>query len=307
MDITTHIQTFVEVVRCGGFSEAARQLGVVPSVVAKRVSQLEQELQTRLFERTTRKVSLTESGERLHARAAGVVAELQELLHSVQRDEGKLEGHLRVMAPTTLTMEQLGSVFCDFLAAHPRITLELTLVDRSTNPAETGFDMAISGRTASYEGVVDVPLLPVQPVLCAAPHYLQKHGEPGHPRDLADHDCLVFSATGTNWVFQSSRGAISVDVRARFLADDNRSLLRAAVRALGIVSLPLYIAGPALDRGELVVVLPRFPLQENWFKAYVPRRKMGLARIKALLEFLQSDAVIAALSPPGLREEMGRP
>lgn len=295
MDITTYIQTFVEVVRCNGFSEAARQLHVVPSVVAKRISQLEQELQARLFDRTTRRVTLTEAGERLHARAAGVVAEFEELLLDVRRDEGKPEGHLRVMAPTTLTMEQLGDVFCAFLAMHPRITLELSLVDRSTNPAEGGFDMAISGRAASYEGVVDVPLCPVQPILCAAPTYLAQHGTPTHPRELADHACLVFSATGLTWAFQSSRGALAIDVRPRLIADDNRTLLRAALRGIGIALLPRYIAGPELDRGALVGILPKFAPQENWFKAYVPRRKMGVARVKALLDYLQSNW---ASSPP---------
>ena len=90
------------------------------------------------------------------------------------------------MAPTTVTMHHLGPVFCEFLVAHPGTTMELALVDRSTNPAETGFDLAISGRTASYEGVVDVPLYPVRPVLCAAPRFVQAHGELTHPRDLAD-------------------------------------------------------------------------------------------------------------------------
>lgn len=288
MDTTTHIRTFVEVVRCGGFSEAARQLGVVPSVVARRVAQLEQELNTRLFERTTRKVALTEAGERLHARAAGVVAEFEDLLQAVRRDEGKPEGHLRVMAPTTLTLERLGDVFCDFLQAHPRITLELCLVDRSTNPAEAGFDLAISGRAAIYEGVVDVPLGPVQPLLCAAPAYVRAHGEPAHPRELADHACLVFAPTGTAWAFQGSRGTASVDVRPRLLADDNRTLLRATLAGLGIALLPRYIGGEALARGELLTLLPRFAPQENGFKAYVPRRKMGLARVNALLEHLQT-------------------
>lgn len=294
MDITTHIQTFVEVVRCGGFSEAARQLGVVPSVVAKRVAQLEQELQARLFERTTRKMALTDAGERLHARAGGVVAQFEELLQDVRRDEGKPEGHLRVMAPTTLTMSQLGDVFCAFLAAYPRITMELNLVDRSTNPAEAGCDVAISGRAASYDGVVDVPLRPVQAVLCAAPAYVALHGEPAHPRDLADHACLVFSATGTGWVFQSNRGALSVDVRPRLQADDNRTLLTAAIGGLGIALLPRYIAGTDLDRGALLPLLSRFAPQENWFKAYVPRRKMGLARVKALLAFVQEHWASAA-------------
>lgn len=287
MDVTTHFQTFAAVVRCGGFSEAARQLGVVPSVVAKRVAQLERELQVRLFERTTRRVALTEAGEKLHARAAGIVAEFEDLLHSVRRDEGKPEGHLRVMAPTTLTMEQLGPVFCEFLIAHPRITMEIELVDLSTNPAERGFDVAISGRAASYEGVVDVALCPVRPVLCASPGYLGALPVPTHPRELADCACLVFAATGTSWTFHGARGAMTVDVRPRLLADDNRTLLRAAVAGLGIALLPSYVASDALRSGALEAVLPRFAPQENWFKAYVPKRKIGVARVKALLQFIQ--------------------
>ena len=287
MDTTTHIRTFVWVVRYGGFSEAARQLGVVPSVVAKRVAQLEQQLNTRLFERTTRKVSLTEAGEKLHARAAGVVAEFEDLMQAVRRDDGKPEGHLRVMAPTTLTMQELGGLFCAFMQAHPRISLELALFDRSTSPAEAGYDLTISGRAASYEGVVDVPLGPVQPMLCATPAYLKAHGMPAHPRDLGDHACLVFSATGTNWTFHSSKGALSVDVTARLLADDNHTLLLATLKGLGIALLPSYIAKADIEAGRLQVLLPKFAPQENWFKAYVPKRKMGVARVKALLEYLQ--------------------
>lgn len=299
MDLTTHIRTFTTVVRWGGFSEAARQLGVVPSVVAKRIAQLEQVLQTRLFERTTRRVALTEAGERFHARASGLVAEFEDLLNSVQHDDGKPEGHLRVMAPTTLTMEQLGPLFCAFLVAHPRITLELALVDRSTNPDEDGFDLAISGRAASFGGVVDVPLCPVRPLLCAAPAYLRGRTPPAHPRDLADHDCLVFSATGTNWAFLSSRGTVSVDVRPRLLADDNRTLVHAAVAGLGIALLPAYIAQDVLRSGALAPLLPKFTPQENWFKAFVPKRKMSLGRVKALLKFLQQQWGENASAPLG--------
>lgn len=288
MDVITHVRTFAAVVRCGSFSEAARELGVVPSLVAKRIAQLERQLHTRLFERTTRALRLTEAGEKFHARAEQVVTDFEDLVGEVERDEGKLEGHLRVMAPTTLTLRALGPVFNAFLAQHPRITLELVLVDRSANPAEGGFDIAISGRLASYEGVVDLPLQPVHPVLCAAPAYLADHPEPVHPRDLADHACLVFSATGTDWRFHSPRGTVSVDVRPRLLADDNLTLLDAARRGLGVALLPTYIAQEALVRGELVAVLPRFVPQENWFKAYVPRRRLRVARVEALIQWLQA-------------------
>ncbi len=288
MDVLGNLKTFLAVASGGGFSEAARKLHVVPSVVAKRIAQLEKTLGSRLFERSTRSVVLTEAGEQLQARAALLMADFDELVSTVQRDDSKLEGHIRVMAPTTLTMIYLGQVINAFLEKHERITMELALVDQSTNPQERGFDMAISGRTASYEGVLDVPLCAVQPRLFAAPAYVAAHGEPAHPRELADHRCLVFAPTGVNWQFESSRGAISVEVRPRLLADDNRTLLDAAVRGMGVVALPLYVARDALAGGQLQPVLGKFPLQETWFRAYMPRRSHKLARVQALVDWLAS-------------------
>lgn len=288
MDYISHIQTFMAVVRCGSFSEAARDLGVVPSMVAKRISSLEKHLNTRLFERTTRKVNLTEAGEKFHVRSVNVVNDLEELLDTVERDDGKLEGHIRLMAPTTLGIQRLGPLLNEFLSEHPRITLEMTLVDRSTNPAEEGFDLAISGRLASYEGVVDMPLRPVQPTLSATPQYLAEHPEIEHPRDLSNHPCLVFSATGSVWHFQSARGVISVEVQARLLADDNMTLLDGTLRSLGVAILPSYVVEEHLQQGMLVAVLPKYPPQENWFKAYVPRRRMQVARVQALIEWLRN-------------------
>jgi DNA-binding transcriptional LysR family regulator len=286
MDTYEHLKTFVRVARDGSFTSAARGLGVVPSVVAKRVAQLEASLNTRLFERSTRSVRLTESGEALQARAAQLIASLDELLASVGQDESRLQGRLRVMAPTSLTMARLGPMFCEFLREHPGITMDLVLVDASVNPAEGGFDVAISGRTASYEGVLDIPICPVQPVLCAAPSYLQAKGFPKHPRDLVDHECLVFKPSGASWQFQSARGAVTVDPRARLVADDNHTLREAAVLGLGIAALPAYVVLDDINRGKLVQILLNFPLQENWFKAYLPKRKKDVARIVALIAWL---------------------
>ena len=286
MDVLGNLKTFLAVASGGGFSEAARKLHVVPSVVAKRIAQLEKTMGSRLFERSTRSVVLTEAGEQLQARAAVLMADFDELVSTVQRDDSKLEGHIRVMAPTTLTMVYLGQVINAFLEKHERITMELALVDQSTNPQERGFDMAISGRTASYDGVLDVPLCAVQTMLFASPGYVAAHGEPAHPRELADHRCLVFAPTGVNWQFESSRGAISVEVRPRLLADDNRTLLDAAVRGMGVVALPLYVARDAIAAGQLLPLLGKFPLQETWFRAYLPRRSHKLARVQALVDWL---------------------
>ncbi len=292
MDSLIHFRTFLAVAKCEGFSDAARQLHVVPSVVAKRISQLEDSLQTRLFERTTRHVALTESGQRLLSRAPALIAGFDDVLSDMRSNsnpqDGEVEGHIRVMSPTTLTLLYLGPVFDSFLAAHDRVTLEISLVDRSINPVEEGFDVAISGRSASYDGVIDVPLCPANPIACAAPAYLKRSAALTHPRDLAEHACLVFKPSGTHWVFNSARGPAHVDVVPRLMADDNLSLLHSAIQGRGIAVLPAYVCGAALASGDLQVVLPDFPPVQNWFKAYVPRRRHGLPRVQALLQWLSS-------------------
>jgi len=286
MDVLVNLRTFLAVTRYGGFSEAARHLHVVPSVTAKRISQLEKTVGARLFERSTRKVSLTKAGQQLLTRAAGVIAGFDDLVKNLRRDEGTLQGHIRLMAPTTLTMLYLGEVLNVFLREHEGITLEIALIDRSVSPLEEGFDIAISGRSATFDGVIDIPLCPVGAVLCAAPSYLERRGSPADPRELSTRDCLVFKPTGSDWQFQSSRGPIQVQVLAKLTADDNQTLRKAAEAGQGIALLPQYVAEPAFKAGTLMPLLPAFPPQETWFKAYVPRSRQELPRIKALLEWV---------------------
>lgn len=294
MDVLTNLRTFLAVARTGSFSEAARQLHVVPSVVAKRVAQLEQTMHARLFQRTTRMVELTDAGHRLKTRAATLVADLDTVVADVRGDEGKLEGHIRVIAPTTITVLRLAPVFQGFMARHDRITLEIALADRSINPVEEGADIVINGRGASFPGVIDVPLCPVQPQLCASPAYLDRRGTPIHPRDLAEHECLRFGPNGDQWVFHSSRGLIHLRISGRFVADDNSTLAHFATAGMGIGFLPDYVCHEPLADGRLVPVLPNFPLQDPWFKAYVPRGRHTQAHVQALLQWL-SAKIPAAL------------
>jgi DNA-binding transcriptional LysR family regulator len=286
MDVLTNLRSFLAVARYGGFSEAARQLHVVPSVAAKRVTQLEKTVGARLFVRSTRKIELTEAGVRFQAKAAELVAGFDDVVNVLKHDNSRLEGHIRVMVPTTLAVMRLTEVFAAFLRAHPDVSIEVALVDRSINPMEEGFDFAISGRSATYEGVVDVPLCSVQPVLCAAPSYLEAHGTPTHPRNLIEHKCLVFRPAGAHWQFGSAHGAVTVDVTASLIADDNLTLLSAARAGCGIAIVPRYVAHSALKAGELRMILPDYPPQENWFVAYIPRRKQQVRRVAVLIDWL---------------------
>ena len=289
MDMVSGLRAFLAVARHGGFSEAGRQLHVVPSVAAKRVSQLEHAIGTKLFERSTRKVVLTESGEQFLARARSLVAELDDTLAGLKRAGDRLEGRILIMVPTTLNVLVLSGVLASFLRKHEHITLELALVDRSVNPAEEGFDLAISGHAASsYEGVIDVPLHPFEQVLCAAPEYLERRGTPQRPSDLQDHDGLFFKPLGTAWRFDGDQGQLSVDVRSRLVAFDNVTLRAAAIAGAGIAMLPRYVAGDALRDGFLVELLRDFPPPKSWFRAHVTQHRAKVARIAILLDWIKS-------------------
>jgi len=287
MDVVTNLRTFLAVAQSEGFSDAARALDVVPSVVAKRIAQLEQTMGVRLFDRSTRFVALTDAGARLQARASQVVGDFDSLVDHVHREDRGLEGHIRLMLPTTLTLLYLGDVLAKFMAEHERITLEVALADRSMNPTEQAFDIVVSGRAAHYEGVAQIPLAPIQYLLCASPEYLRLRGQPEHPVDLLNHRCLGFRPAGKTWSFGSAKGPIHVDIVPILLVDDGHTLLLSAQQGVGVAILPGYLARPSLMRGELVPLLADFPVAEAWFKAYVPRRVERLERVQRLCERLR--------------------
>ena len=141
MNTLLNIKAFLLVARSGSFSGAARELGVAPSVVTKRITRLEEEMGAQLFVRSTRALSLTSAGERLLPQYQRLVAELDEIIGATAAAERGIEGHLRVKGPTTLTSLFLGPILCDFHALNPGLTMDIVLLDRSVNPLEEGFDL----------------------------------------------------------------------------------------------------------------------------------------------------------------------
>ena len=283
-----NINAFLVVARLGSFSAAARELDVAPSVITKRITRLEERVHTRLIVRSTRGLTLTPAGERLLPRFLRVIAELDELLLDSPATEGGIEGHVRVKAPTTITSLYLGGLLSEFQVDNPRVTLEIVLMDRSVNPLEEGFDLVVGARAASYPNVVDVPLCKYPQALCCAPAYLRERPEPRHPSDLVDHDCLTTVLFGTNWPFETARGAVTVEVRSRFHANDGRVVLEAVRRGLGVAILPRYLVDADLEGGRLVSLLEGFPLATYWLKALVPRMKMDKPAVRELVAFLKA-------------------
>jgi DNA-binding transcriptional LysR family regulator len=285
MDTLDNMRTFLLVVRTGSFSAAARALDTVPSVVAKRVGQLEHSMKAPLFRRSTRRLELTSVGERCHARFLGILADVDNTFRDVAGGS-RIEDRLRVKCPTTLTILHFGTLLTRFQAAHPGVRLELVLMDRSVNPAEEGFDLAIGALPSSYANVVDVPLCPMPRAAVASPAYLERAGYPRHPRDLIEHECLSFLATGSNWQFQGPGGMIHVDVPTSFSVNDSHVLLSAVEQDLGIATLARHIARPNLERGSVVEILPGFSLPDLWVKALVPEGRRRAPAVQAMLQWL---------------------
>ena len=289
MDTLANLKAFVATAEAGSFAGAARQLGLVPSVISKRVDQLEWRIRAPLFTRSTRKLTLTDVGDRYLPTVRDAIRQVDDVLAGMARASGGLEGHIRVKVPTTLGVLYLSDILNAFLRSQPMISMDIVLADRSVNPTEEGFDIAIGARPELYGGVQDLPLCLLKRRLCAAPAYLEQRGTPLHPVELANHDCLVFITSGNRWEFHSAQGMVGIDVRSKLQTNDGAAICQAAIGGGGIAMLADYLSGPALQSGALVEVLQPFKIPGIWLKALVPGNRLELPRVRMLLDWLEEN------------------
>ena len=296
MDIFLNFKAFQAASRTGSFSRAARDLGLAASVVTKRVNQLEHLLHASLFQRSTRKLTLTEAGRRYLDRSRILIAEFDELISGSSQSPGDVEDFLRIKTPTSLTVSRLWSVFAAFQAEFKKIRLEVVLLDRAVDPILEGFDVSIGAHSShSLVGVVERPLCPLPRLLCASPDYIARRGVPKSPRDLVKHDCLSFIPTGNEWTFSGSHGPIIVNVTPRLTSNDGQMLTSAAANGGGVAILSRYLAADKIQSRQLVPLLKNFPISDLWIKAVSPQRRAATPAVVALIERL--EAFLSANSP----------
>ncbi len=287
MDLYENFRAFVTAAESASFSAAARKLNVVPSVIAKRVQDLEQRIQAPLFMRTTRSMELTDVGEGYLLEIKNLLSNTDDVLSGLSKNRGHLEGHIKIKIPGTLGQLYLSPVLQDFMLLHPNLHLEILQVDRSVNPLEEGFDLALGALPESYGGVVDIPLCALDRHLCAAPSYLQTHGTPQQASDLYALDTLVYATSGSRWQLMGPQGTVILDLKPRIKTTDGHGLLESTRKGMGIAVIASYLSTPDLKSGQLVEVLPGYRVPQIWLKALVPERRLQLPRIKELIEFLQ--------------------
>ena len=285
MDNLLNVRTFLAAARLGSFAAAARSLSVSPSVVSKRINQLEHEFRVVLFHRSTRDLRLTEDGARLLPRCVKLISSYDEMRDVASQEQ--ISGLLRVDAPGSVTAMILGPIFCEFLAENPAIDLDLRLTDRLDNPLGRACDLTIGTRPSTDEEVRDYPLMPYPCAAYASAAYVERHGNPAHPRDLASHRSLVSLLHGKTWHFYGDEGDFAVTVTPRLAVNDTIVLREAVRQGLGIAVLPTFLVQDGLAAGTIITVLGPFRPPPMWIKAQVSTQKAAKLSVNALVGFLQ--------------------
>lgn len=288
MDRFSELRAFVEVVRTGAFVKAADALDLSKTAVSRQVSDLEKRLGVRLLNRTTRRLSLTDEGQRFHEHACTVLADLESAEADVMTRAREVTGLLRITAPLSFGILHLAPLWPEFRARHPGATLDVTLGDRVVDLVDEGYDLAIRIARLPDSTLVSRRLATTRMVLCAAPAYLRKHGTPRQPRELAEHTTLAYSywSSGDEWQFAGPEGAASVRVRPWMHTNNGDSCRAAALAGHGIILQPSFLIGEDLRRKALVELMPEFRAVELGVYAVYPTRRYLLPRVRAMVDFL---------------------
>lgn len=292
MDLN-EILVFARVVQAGSFTAAAAALGMPKSSVSRKVSELEERLKSRLLQRTTRTLSLTDVGRTYYEYCLRIVSEIEEAERAVSQLQDTPRGPLRVTAP--LNFAFLGPIVAAFLKRYPEVRLDLVCTDRLVDLVEERFDVGIRAGVLADSTLIARSLGQVPRFLVASPTYLKKHGRPRTPEDLARHECLLFGAGRDRALLrlEADERTLALEVPVKFLVNDSDMLHAAAVAGLGIALVPIFRCSDDLKQKRLERVLPAWKAPLTPIQAVYPSTRHLSLKVKKFVEHVQ-----AAMTPP---------
>ncbi|BCG65530.1 MAG: hypothetical protein methR_P3375 [Methyloprofundus sp.] len=289
MDKLTGMQVFSSVAKAGSFVGGARELGISRAMATKHIGQLESYLGARLFNRTTRSLSLTDVGGAYLQRCRTVLAEIEEMEGAVTQLHTEPRGKLKISAPSVIGSLYVAPAISEFLAQNKDLSVNLILQSTFGDMVDEGIDIAITFGTLADTSLIAKKMASSPLLVCGAGAYFDEYGIPLVPEDLEHHSCLVNWAIPPRdkWLFRGLEGMQQITVSGRMQANAADPIRIAAKKGLGLVMLPEYIVARDIEKGHLRVVLDDYALEPMHIHAVYPHRKYLSAKVRTFLEFLE--------------------
>ena len=289
MDKLTSMKVFERVAKAGSFVGGARELGISRAMATKHIMFLEGDLRTRLFNRTTRSLSLTDMGVAYLERCSQVLLDIDEMESAITYLQSELRGTLKISAPPVIGATHITRAVAEFLKLYPDLNVEMVLQSNHTDLIEDGIDIAICLGDLDDTSMVARKLASSSMIVCGSPDYLEKYGIPQTPEDLLNHSCLVnwASSPQDKWKFKTDKGFTTINVSGRMQSNVAEANRVAALNGLGLVVLATYVVRRDIEKGKLKTVLQDYALPPLDIHAVYPHRKYLSAKVRCFLDFLQ--------------------
>lgn len=289
MDQFKQISTFAEVALRGSLSAAARAEGVAPAMIGRRLDALEERLDVKLLQRTTRKIALTTEGASFLEDCQRILAELEEAESAVSERSAKASGQLTVSAPAGFGRQHVAPLIPSFLSENREVKLTLSLNDRVVDLIGEGIDVAIRIASLTDSNLIGVKLADNKRVVVASPAYIKRHGAPTTLAELGDHNCLAISSDGSQrgWTFRQNGKNVVLKVNGNMVCNDGEVLHDWALSGKGIAWRSMWEVGSEIESGKLVTLLDEFNAPGNDIYAIFAQRRHLPLRIRAFVDYLR--------------------
>jgi DNA-binding transcriptional LysR family regulator len=288
------LNTFVRVGERRSFTKAAADLRTTPSVVSKRMKELEAALGFTLINRSTHGIVLTDAGEGLFQSCLQMLSQIDDYVVEARNLQKVPAGTLRVLATGDYARWVLAPLILEFARRHPGLRVHLFVVTDSTESAEDGFDVIVAGRKPASPGLVNRDLGAIQHVVCASPEYFRRLGRPKEPQDLREHSCLTNLFSGPkDWPFRTGSRQLLVDVKGMVSSNSNEVLIRMALQGYGIIRVPLYAVKAELESKSLDAIFEGMTLSPERMAAYFSKARHRPAKTTDFVRFLHESIAAA--------------
>lgn len=289
MDRFTSMQIFIAAVEEGSFAAAARRFQLSPAMAGKHVSAIESDLNVRLLQRSTRRLSMTDAGQRYYVRCKAILEAMEEANREVSDIQTTPRGLLRIAAPVAFGAMHLGQIVSRYLEQFPQVTLDVVLDDKYADLLENRIDVAIRVGRLDDPLLVTRRLAPCKMMLCASPAYLQRQGAPETPEDLSRAPRLAFSqavSTGDWTIYDAQGRPHSIEGACRMTANNIQLLLEAALAGTGIAYGPSFVFGEHIKQGRLITLLPTYRTTELTLQAVYPSAIRIPSKVRSFVDFI---------------------